>query len=43
LPRPPRPGIAETVLIGITLFVAIITVLDWLGRKKDRQSRNRAA
>jgi hypothetical protein len=31
------------ILIGITLFVAIITVLDWLGRRKDRRSRDRAA
>ena len=31
------------ILIGITLFAAAIAVLDWLGRRKDRQSRNRAA
>jgi hypothetical protein len=31
------------ILIGITLVIAIITILDWLGRRKDRKSRNRAA
>lgn len=31
------------ILIGITLVVAIIALLDWLGERKDRQSRNRAA
>ena len=31
------------ILGGITLFAATITLLDWLGRRKDRQSRNRAA
>ena len=29
--------------IGITLFAALIALLDWWGRRKDRQSRNRAA
>ena len=31
------------ILIVITLFAAIIALLDWVGRLKDRQSRNRAA
>ena len=31
------------ILTGITLFAAIIALLDWLGRRKDRQSRDRAA
>ena len=31
------------ILGGITLFAATITLLDWLGRRKDRQERNRAA
>ena len=31
------------ILIGIMLFVVLIEVLDWLGRRKDRESRNRAA
>ena len=31
------------MLFGIVTFVGIITLLDWLGRRKDRQSRNRAA
>jgi hypothetical protein len=31
------------ILGGITLFAAIVTLLDWFGRRKDRQSRNRAA
>ena len=31
------------ILIGITLVVFIIALLDWLGRRKDRQSRDRAA
>ena len=30
-------------LSGIALVVGIITLLDRLGRRKDRQSRNRAA
>ena len=30
------------ILGGITVFAGI-TLLDWLGRRKDRQSRNRAA
>ena len=31
------------ILGGITVFAGIITLLDWVGRRKDRQSRNRAA
>jgi hypothetical protein len=31
------------ILIGITLVAAIVVLLDWLGRRKDRQSRDRAA
>ena len=31
------------ILGGITLFATVVTLLDWLGRRKDRQSRNRAA
>ena len=31
------------MLGGIMLFAAIITLLDWLGRRKDRQSRGRTA
>ncbi len=31
------------ILIGITLCAALIVFLDWLGRRKDRRSRNRAA
>ena len=31
------------MLFGMVTFVGIITLLDWLGRRKDRQSRNRAA
>ena len=31
------------ILIGITLVAGLIVFLDWLGRRKDRQSRNRAA
>jgi hypothetical protein len=26
---------------GILLFAGIITLLDWLARRKERQSRNR--
>ena len=29
------------MLFGMVTFVGIITLLDWLGRRKDRQSRNR--
>lgn len=31
------------ILYGIAFVAAIIALLDWLGRRKDRQSRNRAA
>jgi len=31
------------MLGGIALFGIVVAVLDWLGRRKDRQSRNRAA
>ena len=34
---------ALLMLGGIALIVGIVTLLDWLGRRKDRQSRNRAA
>jgi len=30
------------MLIGMVAFVGIITLLDWLGRRKDRRSRNGA-
>ena len=28
---------------GLVTFFGIITLIDWLGRRKDRRSRNRAA
>ena len=31
------------ILFVIALFVAIIAFLDWLGRRKDRETRNRPA
>ena len=31
------------ILIGITICVAIIALIDRCGRRKDRQARNRAA
>ena len=31
------------LLAGIALFAVVVTLLDWLARRKDRQSRNRAA
>jgi hypothetical protein len=31
------------LLGGITSVVLIVAVIDWLGRRKDRQERNRAA
>jgi hypothetical protein len=31
------------ILIGITICVGIIALIDWFGRRKDRQSRDRAA
>jgi len=30
-------------LFGIGIVAFIIALLDWLGRRKDRQSRDRAA
>jgi len=32
---------ALLMLGGIALIVGIVTLLDWLGRRKDRQSPNR--
>jgi hypothetical protein len=34
---------ALLMLAGIALVVWIVVPLDWLGRRKERQSRNRAA
>ncbi len=34
---------ALLMLGGIALVVWIVVLLDWFGRRKDRQSRNRAA
>ena len=34
---------ALLLLGGIAVVAGIITLLDWIGRRKDRQSRNRAA
>lgn len=34
---------AFVMLWGIALFVGIVVLLDWLGRRKDRRSRDRAA
>jgi hypothetical protein len=31
------------ILFGIAFVALIIALLDWLGRRKDRHSRNRAA
>ncbi len=31
------------LLGGITSVLLVITLIEWLGRRKDRQSRNRAA
>ena len=31
------------MLGGIALFAVVVTLLDWLARRKDHQSRNRAA
>ena len=31
------------MMAGVVLVVGIVTLLDWLGRRKDRQARNRAA
>ena len=30
------------LLGGITSVLLVITLVEWLGRRKDRQSRNRA-
>lgn len=34
---------ALLMLWGIALVVGVVVLLDWLGRRTDRQSRNRAA
>ena len=34
---------ALLLLGGIAVVAGIVTLLDWLGRRKDRQARNRAA
>ena len=34
---------ALLMLTGIALVVGVVTLLDWLGRRKDRQSRDHAA
>lgn len=34
---------AYIMIAGVVLVVWIVTVLDWLGRRKDRQARDRAA
>jgi hypothetical protein len=34
---------ALLMLWGIALVVGVIVLLDWLARRKDRRSRNRAA
>jgi hypothetical protein len=31
------------LLGGITSFLLVLTLIEWLGRLKERQSRNRAA
>lgn len=31
------------ILGGIALIVGIVTLLDWLGRRRDRQSKHRPA
>jgi hypothetical protein len=33
---------ALLMLTGIALVVGVVTLLDWLGRRKDRQSRDHA-
>lgn len=33
---------ALLMLWGIALVVGVVVLLDWLGRRKDRKSRNRA-
>jgi len=34
---------ALTIYGGITIIVGVIAVLDWLARRKDRHSHERAA
>jgi hypothetical protein len=34
---------ALLMLWGIALVIGVVVLLDWLGRRKDRKSRNRAA
>jgi hypothetical protein len=34
---------ALLMLWGIALVGGVLVLLDWLGRRKDRKSRNRAA
>ena len=34
---------ALILLWGIALVVGIVALLDWLARRKDKKSRNRAA
>jgi hypothetical protein len=34
---------ALILLSGIALIAGVITLLDWLGRRKDRQSHHHAA
>ena len=34
---------ALLMLWGIALVVGVVVLLDWVGRRKDRQSRNRTA
>ena len=34
---------ALLLLGGLAVVAGVITLLDWLGRRKDRQSGNRAA
>lgn len=34
---------ALLMLWGIALVVGVVVLLDWLGRRKDRKSRDRAA
>ena len=31
------------LLWGIALVAGVLVLIDWLGRRKDKQSRNRAA
>ena len=30
-------------IIGATVLVGVVTLVDWLARRKDRQTRDRAA